>query len=99
MKTQRYPAQLGDLRVSKELYEKLMQECETQEISLPDLRRKALAQYCQPPDLQKVDAKRLLVYIDELLAEDEEGVTIAVKGQIVADEELGNKVEWVEEGE
>lgn len=100
MKTQRYPARLGDLRVSEALHQKLLKICEAQDMSLADVRREALSNYCQPPtDLQKVDVKKLIIFIDEMLAEDEAGVTGPVKRQIVAEEELGNKVECIEEGE
>ena len=80
MKTQRYPARLGDLRVSEELHQKLVQISEAQEMSLADTRRLALHVFCQPPPAQV-------------------RLEIPIIGRIVADEKLGNKVEWVEEGE
>lgn len=45
MNRRKYSAQLGDLRVTDELHEKLLQVCEAQGMSLAEVRRAALAEY------------------------------------------------------
>lgn len=77
MNTQRYPIKLGDLRVPTDLHKKLEAVCKAQNMTLADVRRAALEEYCQPAVL----------------------MSIPVIGRIVADEEMGNKVEYFQDAE
>ena len=55
MKRQKYPARLGDLRVSNDLHQKILETCHKRDMALPDLRRAALAAYCHPTQLVRLE--------------------------------------------